>query len=134
MTTSIFVDSRFAKRGSDSNFHIELRESITFTENARLRVDGLRFIDSFFTTDSGEYLYIKNGESFVAIGIPQQAYTGARLASMIQSLTGKTTIYSEATNSLSVSYDGNTKILSDDEISQMNGSFPLVAHLSIQGP
>ena len=83
------MDSRFATRGNDSNFHIELRESVTTADNARLRVDKLRFIDSFFTTDSGEYIYIKNGESFTAIGIPQQAYTGSRLASIIQSLTGK---------------------------------------------
>ena len=124
MTTSIFVDSRFATRGNDSNFHIELRESVTTAENARLRVDKLRFIDSFFTTDSGEYIYIKNGESFIAIGIPQQAYTGSRLASTIQSLTGKTTIYSDATNSLIVAYDENTKILNDDEIAQMNGDYP----------
>ena len=124
MTTSIFVDSRFAKRGNDSNFHIELRESITVSDNARVRVDNIRFIDSFLTTDSGEYIYLKNGDSFTAVGIPEQAYTGARLASMIQSLTGKTTTYSDATNSLIVSYDENTRILSDGKISQMHGNFP----------
>ena len=124
MTTSIFVDSRFATRGDDSNFHIQLRESITTSENARLRIDKLRFIDSFFTTDSGAYLYIKSGESFTTVALPQQAYTGARLATMIQSLTGKTTTYLDATNSLVVSYDENTKFLSDDEISQLDGTFP----------
>ena len=124
MTTSIFVDSRLAKSGTDSNFQIELRESVTFSDTARLRVDKIRFIDSFFTTDAGEYLYIKNGNSFTTIGIPQQAYTGSRLASMIQSLSGKTSTYNDATNSLSVSYDANTKILNDEEISQLNGDFP----------
>ena len=89
MTTSIFVDSRFATRGDDSNFHIQLRESITTSENARLRIDKLRFIDSFFTTDAGAYIYIKSGDSFTTVALPQQAYTGSRIATMIQSLTGK---------------------------------------------
>ncbi len=123
MTTSIYVDSRFRESGTDSDFHIQLRESITL-QDARLRVDKVRFIDSFFTTDSGEWLYLKNGDTFLYVGIPQQAYTGGRLATMNQSQTGKTASYTELTNSLTVAYDPDTKILSDEEISNMSGDFP----------
>ena len=124
MTTSIFVDSRFAKIGTDSNFQIELRESVSFSESARLRVDKIRFIDSFFTTDAGNYLYFKNGDSFTTIAIPEMPYSGTRLAAVIQSMTGKTSIYYESTNGMSIAYDENTRILSDEEISQLEGPFP----------
>ena len=92
MTTSIFVDSRFRTFGTDSNFQIELRESVSVSESARLRVDKIRFIDSFFTTDAGNYLCFKNGDSFTTIAIPEMAYSGTRLAAVIQSMTGKTSI------------------------------------------
>ena len=125
MTITIFVDSRFCTTGTDSSFHIELRESVN-VEDARLRVDKIRFIDSFYTVESNNrYLYTKSGEGFAAYALPIAAYTGQRLASTIQSLTGKTATYSDVTNSISIAHDEATRILSDEELREMPSSlFP----------
>ena len=47
MTTIIYVDSRLAASGSDSDFTITLRETVHIQQGARLRIDKIRFIDSF---------------------------------------------------------------------------------------
>ena len=57
---TIFIDSRERSSGTDSAFEVTLRESVHL-QSHRLRVDHCRFVDSFFTTDLGKYVYYKDG-------------------------------------------------------------------------
>ena len=89
------MDSRKRVAGSDSDFEVDLGESLHLQSDARLAVYKIRLADSFLSTDRGRYLYWVDG-----------AYTGARLAPWISS-NFATATYSETTNSLSVAYDGD---------------------------
>ena len=101
MTTVVFVDSRMRTNGaSDSDFEIELRESVHLN-SARIRVDNLTFIDSFLTTDAGSNLYFSHDAGgLTVVAIPGGAYTGTTLAAAIQTSTGRTTTYNALTNSI----------------------------------
>ena len=113
--TTIYVDSRKRVAGSDSDFEVDLGESLHLQSDARLAVSGRRFL----STDRGRYLYWVDA----ALGtlnwalLPEGAYTGARLAAWISS-NFATATYSKTTNSLSVAYDGNRLILNDPELRQ----------------
>ena len=117
--TTIYVDSRKRVAGSDSDFEVDLGESLHLQSDARLAVYKIRLADSFLSTDRGHYLYWVDA----ALGtlnwalLPEGAYTGARLAAWISS-NFATATYSETTNSLSVAYDGNRLILNDLELRQ----------------
>ena len=117
--TTIYVDSRKRVAGSDSDFEVDLGESLHLQSDARLAVYKIRLADSFLSTDRGRYLYWVDA----ALGtlnwalLPEGAYTGARLAAWISS-NFATATYSETTNSLSVAYDGNRLILNDLELRQ----------------
>jgi hypothetical protein len=125
MTTTIYVDSRAAVSGSGSDFSVVLRETVRVSPGARLRVDKLRFVDSFFTTDMGRLLYYKDGSgSIVYYGLPEQAYSGVRLAAQIQLMSGRTTSYSEATNSITQVVFAGQEWLSDVELKTYSAGFP----------
>jgi hypothetical protein len=124
MTTTIYVDSRAAVSGSGSDFSVLLRETVRVSPGARLRVDKLRFVDSFFTTDMGRFLYYKDGGSIVYYGLPEQAYSGVRLAAQIQLMSGRTTSYSEATNSITQVVFAGQEWLSDVELKTYSAGFP----------
>ena len=117
--TTIYVDSRKRVAGSDSDFEVDLGESLHLQSDARLAVYKIRIADSFLSTDRGRYLYCMDA----ALGtlnwalLPEGAYTGSRLAAWISS-NFATATYSETTNSLSVAYDGNRLILNDLELQQ----------------
>ena len=117
--TTIYVDSRKRVAGSDSDFEVDLGESLHLQSDARLAVYKIRIADSFLSTDRGRYLYWVDA----ALGtlnwalLPEGAYTGSRLAAWISS-NFATATYSETTNSLSVAYDGNRLILNDLELQQ----------------
>ena len=117
--TTIYVDSRKRVAGSDSDFEVDLGESLHLQSDARLAVYKIRIADSFLSTDRGRYLYWVDA----ALGtlnwalLPEGAYTGSRLAAWISSNFASAT-YSETTNSLSVAYDGNRLILNDLELQQ----------------
>ena len=117
--TTIFVDSRKRVAGSDSDFQVDLGESLYVQSDARLAVYKIRLADSFLSTDRGRYLYWVDA----ALGtlnwalLPEGAYTGARLAAWVSS-NFATATYSKTTNSLSVAYDGNRLILNDLELRQ----------------
>ena len=117
--TTIYVDSRKRVAGSDSDFEVDLGESLHLQSDARLAVYKIRLADSFLSTDRGRYLYWVDA----ALGtlnwalLPEGAYTGARLAAWISS-NFATATYSETTNSLSVAYDGKRLILNDLELRQ----------------
>ena len=99
MTTVVSVDSRMRTNGaSDSDFEIELRESVHLNS---ARVDNLTFIDSFLTTDGGSNLYFSHDAGgLTVVAIPGGAYTGTTLAAAIQTSTGRTTTYNALTNSI----------------------------------
>ena len=100
MTTVIFVDSRMRTSGTDSDFEVDLRETIHLS-NARLRIDKLTFTDSFLTTDAGTRLYFSNGAGGIShVSIPEGAYTGPTLAAAIQVATGRSTTYNSTTNAI----------------------------------
>ena len=107
--TTIYVDSRKRVAGSDSDFEVDLGESLHLQSDARLKVYKIRLADSFLSTGRGRYLYWVDA----ALGtlnwalLPEGAYTGAWLVSS----NFATATYSETTNSLSVAYDGNRLIL-----------------------
>ena len=112
--TTIYVDSRKRVAGSDSDFEVDLGESLHLQSDARLAVYKIRIADSFLSTDRGRYLYCRARHA--ELGAPG-AYTGSRLAAWISS-NFATAAYSETTNSLSVAYDGNRLILNDLELQQ----------------
>ena len=144
MTTTIYVDSRVAAFGTGSDFSVTLRETIHIHPGAKLRVDKVRFVDSFLTTDLGRYLYYKRegGGGFSYFEIPEQAYTATRLAAAIQSVTGRATTYTESTNQIQQIVYPGLELLSDQELKQNNWSgFPTGASImfprslnSILGP
>ena len=55
--TTIYVDSRKRVAGSDSDFEVDLGESLHLQSDARLAVCKIRLADSFLSTDRGRYLY-----------------------------------------------------------------------------
>ena len=112
--TTIYVDSRKRVAGSDSDFEVDLGESLHLQSDARLAVYKIRIANSFLSTDRGRYLYWLDA-AFGTLNwalLPEGAYTGSRLAAWISS-NFATATYSETTNSLSVAYDGNRLILND---------------------
>ena len=132
MTTVIFVDSRMRTIGTDSDFEIDLRESVHLS-NARLRVDKLTFTDSFLTTDAGAHLYFSNGAGGIShVSIPEGAYTGPTLAATIQSATGRATSYDATTNAITHTIVPGQGWLSDKQLEGFSVGFPLGA--SAQDP
>ena len=114
----IFVDSTFRKSGSHSDFEFQLEETL-YVEDARLRIDKLSFVDTFYTvTSSNDTLYIfdlENGQSFYKI--PSQAYTGKQLAQAIQVATGLTTTYFEPRNEIRMAMgDIERTVLTDEQL------------------
>ena len=133
MTTSIYVDSRVAAIGAGSDFSVTLRETVQINPGARIRIDKVRFVDSFLTTDLGRYLYYKDGGgSFIAYELPEQAYTATRLAAAIQSITGRATSYQEATNQIHQTFFPGLELLTDLELKMSfpTGVFPSGASAS----
>ena len=108
--TTIYVDSRKRVAGSDSDFEVDLGESLHLQSDARLAVYKIRLTDSFLWVDAA--LGTLNWAQ-----LPEGAYTGPRLAAWISS-NFATATYSETTNSLSVAYGGNRLILNDLELRQ----------------
>ena len=56
--TTIYVDSRKRVAGSDSDFEVDLGESLHLQSDARLAVYKIRLADSFLSTDRGRYLLL----------------------------------------------------------------------------
>ena len=112
--TTIYVDSRKRVAGSDSDFEVDLGESLHLQSDARLAVYKIRIADSFLSTDRGRYLYWVDA----ALGtlnwalLPEGAYTGSTAGGLDQLQLR----YCETTNSLSVAHDGNRLILNDLEL------------------
>ena len=128
----IFVDSRMRTTGTDSDFEVDLRESVHLS-NARLRVDKLTFTDSFLTTDAGSNLYFSDGAGGIShVSIPEGAYTGPTLAAAIQTATGRTTTYNSTTNGITHAIVPGQGWLSDKQLEAYSTGFPTGA--SAQDP
>ena len=118
--------------GTDSDFEVDLRETIHLS-NARLRVDKLTFTDSFLTTDAGAHLYFQNGANGIShVSIPEGAYTGQTLAAAIQLATGRSTIYTPMTNSITHATIAGQSWLNDKQLEAFSAGFP--AGASPQNP
>ena len=84
MQSVLYVDSRTRTEGTDSSFQIDLQES-KHLDSHGMRLDKIRFVNTFFTTDLGAHLYYADGSGGLQYySIPEQAYTGASLATAIQ--------------------------------------------------
>lgn len=134
MPTTTFVDSRMRTAGgTDSQFEINLRETVHMSTNARVRVDKATFTDSFLTTDAGTHLYFRDiGEGISVFTITDGAYTGASLPSAIQSATGRSTFYDTLTSSITHTLAApNQPWLSDSVLeTHTGGGFPVGASRS----
>ena len=100
MQSVLYVDSRMRSEGTDSSFQIDLQES-KHLDSHGMRLDKIRFVNTFFTTDLGAHLYYKDGSGGLQhYSIPEQAYTGVLLAAAIQTATSRTTTYDASTNAI----------------------------------
>ncbi len=65
MTTSLYIDSRYRALGTPSNFTYQLVESLNL-HGARMRIDAVRFTDSFYTIEeTNQHLYFKGAGKHV---------------------------------------------------------------------
>ena len=118
--------------GTDSDFEVDLRETIHLS-NARLRIDKLTFTDSFLTTDAGAHLYFSDGAGGIShVSVPEGAYTGPVLAAAIQVATGRSTIYTPMTNSITHATIAGQGWLNDKQLEAFSVGFPTGA--SAQDP
>ena len=69
------MDSRKRVAGSDSDFEVDLGESLHLQSDARLAVYKIRLADSFLSTDRGRYLYWVDA----ALGTLNWAPSGGRV-------------------------------------------------------
>ena len=123
MQSVVYVDSRLRTGGSDTNFTIELRESLQLSDHG-VRVDNLRITNSFLTTDTGRNIYYKNGAVLQSYSIPEKAYTGATLAAALQAATGRNTSYATDTNSITQTITTRQEWLSDAQLKTYSTGFP----------
>ena len=114
MKQYIWVDSRAREpEGTHSDFEVVLRESLHL-DKSRVRIDNCSFVDSFYTTDGGAYLYFASGAGMTWVQIPEGAYNGPSLAASIGSATGRTTIYDVLKNTITHSLASPTQPWLDD--------------------
>ena len=117
MTTSLYIDSRYRAMGSASDFTYELAESLNL-HSSRLRVDAIRFTDSFYTIEeSNRNLYFKGaGDALEIFQLPIMAYSGVRLAAQLQYLTGRTCSFSDLTGDLTMASVDGSPLLNDEQL------------------
>ena len=125
MKQYIWVDSRAREPGgTHSDFEVVLRESLHL-DKSRVRIDNCSFVDSFYTTDGGAYLYFASGAGMTWVQIPEGAYNGPSLAASIGSATGRTTIYDVLKNTITHTLASPTQPWLDDaSLGLMSSSFP----------
>ena len=126
--STLYVDSRKRASGTDSDFDFDIGETIHLQNSARLGVFKVRVADTFLSTDRGTYLYWLDAaqNSLNWAQLPVGAYTGARLAAWMSGNFSAAT-YTESTNEITVGYDGNRRILNDQELRTLfpgSGSYP----------
>ena len=117
MSSTIYVDSRKRVAGTDSDFEIDLGETLHIDSGAKLAVHKIRVADAFLSTDRGSYLYWHDvsGGTLHYAQLPAGAYTGERLAAWISSNYAAAT-YVASTNEIQVAYDGNRIVLNNQDL------------------
>jgi hypothetical protein len=124
MQSVLYVDSRMRSEGTDSSFQIDLQES-KHLDSHGMRLDKIRFVNTFFTTDLGAHLYYKDGSGGLQhYTVPAQAYTGALLAAAIQTATSRTTTYDSNTNAITQAINVGQEWLSDEALKAYSAGFP----------
>ena len=115
--STIYIDSRKRVAGTDSDFEIDLGETLHIDSGAKLAVHKIRVADAFLSTDRGSYLYWHDvsGGTLHYAQLPAGAYTGERLAAWISSNYAAAT-YVASTNEIQVAYDGNRVILNNQDL------------------
>ena len=127
MQSVLYVDSRMRSAGTDSSFQIDLRES-KHLDSHGMRLDKIRFVNTFFTTDLGAHLYYKDGSGGIQhFAVPEQAYTGVQLAAAIQLATSRTTTYDANTNAITQVITVGQEWLGDEALKSFSAGFPVGA-------
>ena len=98
MSTTVYIDSRKRVAGTDSDFEIDLGETLHIDSGAKLAVHKIRVADAFLSTDRGSYLYWHD----VSGGTLHNNYAAAT--------------YVASTNEIQVAYDGNRVILNNQDL------------------
>ena len=98
----IYVDSRDRTSGSQCDFTVQLKQTLTLTELSRMRVDLLRLPISVPTIQTGknDTLDVLVGSTSYTVTLPQGQMDGATLASTLQ-----TRLVAAAPGSWVVTYD-----------------------------
>ena len=111
--------------GADSSFQLDLRESLHLDSHG-MRLDKIRFANTFLTTDLGNHLYYLDGSGGLQYyTVPEQAYTGVQLAAAIQTATGRTTTYDPLTNNIEQAIVVGQEWLSDEALKAFSTGFPV---------
>ena len=127
MQSVLYVDSRMRSEGTDSSFQIDLKES-KHLDSHGMRLDKIRFVNTFFTTDLGAHLYYKDGSGGLQhFAVPEQAYTGVQLAAAIQLATSRTTTYDANTNAITQVITVGQEWLGDEALKSFSAGFPVGA-------
>ena len=127
MQSVLYVDSRMRSEGMDSSFQIDLQES-KHLDSHGMRLDKIRFVNTFFTTDLGAHLYYKDGSGGLQhFAVPEQAYTGVQLAAAIQLATSRTTTYDANTNAITQVITVGQEWLGDEALKSFSAGFPVGA-------
>ena len=124
MQSVLYVDSRMRSEGTDSSFTTSLRESMHLDSHG-MRLDKIRFVNTFFTTDLGRRLYYGDGSGGIQyFTIQEQAYNGTQLAAAIQTATNRTTTYDSNTNAIAQAIVVGQEWLSDAALKAFSTGFP----------
>ena len=124
MQSVLYVDSRTRSEGTDSSFTTNHQES-KHLDSHGMRLDKIRFVNTFFTTDLGAHLYYKDGAGGIQhFAVPEQAYTGTQLTAAMQTATSRTTTYDANTNAISQSNTVGQEWLSDTALKAYSSGFP----------
>ena len=84
--TTIYVDSRKRVAGSDSDFEVDLGESLHLQSERRLAVYKIRLADSFFSTERGRYLYWVDRAGRAELGVVARRRVHGRPAGRLDQL------------------------------------------------
>ena len=86
----LYIDSRYRTQGSDSDFSINLQETVELEEGTRCRVAGVMFPNVFYTSEEGVndtfYIAVAHGQTTggYALKLAYGNYGGAELAAEMQ--------------------------------------------------
>ena len=121
---TLYVDSRYATQGGSSDFTINLSRPLDVQDGVRVRIDNVRFTDTFpLITGLNKYLYFSDRSGgYVRYEIPPGAYSAAQLAATIQNVSGYPTSYNPQENTLTI--HNTNPILTDAQLIALGVTTP----------